>query len=82
MKCTLVKSMHKINMENTEYEIYLKMICNLQTMSAKQLKEELAKDQLNRKIDSTYERHNHRLGYLEARLDVGIAKLQVNHFCS
>ncbi|KAJ9574153.1 hypothetical protein L9F63_008409, partial [Diploptera punctata] len=46
------------------------------TLSARQLKEELAKDQINRKIDSTYERLNHRLGYMEARLDVGITKLQ------
>jgi hypothetical protein len=46
-------------------------------MSARQLKEELSKDQINRKLDSTYERLNHRLGYLEARLDVSIAKLQV-----
>jgi hypothetical protein len=46
-------------------------------MSGKQLKEELSNDQINRKLDSTYERLNHRLGYLEARLDVSIAKLQV-----
>jgi hypothetical protein len=46
-------------------------------MSARQLKEELSKDQINRKLDSTYERLNHRLGYLEARLDISIAKLQV-----
>ena len=48
-------------------------------MSARQLKEELAKDQIHRKLDSTYERLNHRLGYLEARLDVGITKLQVSN---
>jgi predicted metal-dependent peptidase len=46
-------------------------------MSARQLKEELSRDQINRKLDSTYERFNHRLGYLEARLDVSVAKLQV-----
>jgi hypothetical protein len=46
-------------------------------MSARQLKEELSRDQINRKLDSTYERLNHRLGYLEARLDVSVAKLQV-----
>ncbi|XP_069674236.1 putative leucine-rich repeat-containing protein DDB_G0290503 isoform X2 [Periplaneta americana] len=47
-----------------------------ESMSARQLKDELSKDQINRKLDSTYERINHRLGYLEARLDVGISKLQ------
>jgi hypothetical protein len=46
-------------------------------MSARQLKEELSRDQISRKLDSTYERLNHRLGYLEARLDVSVAKLQV-----
>jgi hypothetical protein len=53
-------------------------------MSARQLKEELSKDQINRKLDSTYERLNHRLSYLEARLDISIAKLQVMmlHICS
>ncbi|XP_021932424.1 uncharacterized protein LOC110835983 isoform X2 [Zootermopsis nevadensis] len=40
-----------------------------ESISARQLKEELSKDQINRKLDSTYERLNHRLGYLEARLD-------------
>ncbi|XP_023704622.1 uncharacterized protein LOC111862963 isoform X3 [Cryptotermes secundus] len=47
-----------------------------ETMSARQLKEELSRDQINRKLDSTYERLNHRLSYLEARLDVSVAKLQ------
>jgi hypothetical protein len=46
-------------------------------VSARQLKEELSNEQINRKLDSTYERLNHRMSYLEARLDVSVAKLQV-----
>jgi hypothetical protein len=46
-------------------------------VSARQLKEELSNDQINRKLDSTYERLNHRMSYLEARLDVSVAKIQV-----
>jgi hypothetical protein len=46
-------------------------------MSARQLKEEMSQDQINRKLDSTYERLNHRMSYLEARLDMSVAKLQV-----
>ncbi|XP_066991477.2 putative leucine-rich repeat-containing protein DDB_G0290503 isoform X2 [Anabrus simplex] len=49
-----------------------------ETLSARQLKEELSKDQLSRKLDSNYERLNHRLGYMEARLDMGITKLQTS----
>jgi len=46
-------------------------------LSARQLKEELSYDQINRKLDSTYERLNHRMSYLEARLDMSVTKLQV-----
>ncbi|XP_049767783.1 uncharacterized protein LOC126101140 [Schistocerca cancellata] len=47
-----------------------------ESVSSRQLKEELSKDQMSRKFDSAYERLNHRLGYMEARLDVGVSKLQ------
>jgi len=37
----------------------------------------MSQDQINRKLGSTYESLNHRMSYLEARLDMSIAKLQV-----
>lgn len=49
-----------------------------QTLSARQLKEELSNDQISRKFDAAYERLNHRLGYLEDRFGHGIDKLQVS----
>lgn len=39
------------------------------------MKDELAAEQLGRKLDATAERLNHKIGYLEARVDVGAAKV-------
>jgi len=37
----------------------------------------MSQDQIIRKLDSTYERLNHRMSYLEARLNMSVAKLQI-----
>lgn len=41
------------------------------------MKEDLSKEQLNRKIDEIYERLNHRMSYMESRIGNNIAKFQV-----
>lgn len=45
-------------------------------MSSRQLKDELAKEQMSRSVDAASERLNHRLGYMETRIDVNLAKMQ------
>lgn len=48
-----------------------------ENMSSKNFKDDITKDQIFRKIDSVYERFNHKLGYMESKLDMDILKLQV-----
>lgn len=45
-------------------------------LSSKNLKEELAKEQMTRKVDTVYERLNHRMSYMESRIENNIVKLQ------
>lgn len=48
-----------------------------ENMSSKNFKDNIAKDQVLRKIDSVYERINHKLGYIEGKFDMDVLKLQV-----
>lgn len=50
-----------------------------ENMSSKNFKDDIAKDQIFRKIDSVYERINHKLGYIEGKFDMDALKLQVRH---
>nr|CAD7264983.1 unnamed protein product [Timema shepardi] len=50
-----------------------------ETIGARKLEEELSMDQMSHKVDITYERLSHQLGYIEARLDIGIAKIQKSY---
>lgn len=55
-------------------EVQLEKIA--ENMSGKNFKDDITKDQIFRKIDSVYERFNHKLGYMESKLDMDILKLQ------
>lgn len=45
------------------------------------MKQTLYHDQTSRKIDSLHDRLNHRMGYMENRLDAGVSKIQVTRRC-
>ncbi|KAK6641835.1 hypothetical protein RUM44_013553 [Polyplax serrata] len=47
-------------------------------LTSKTLKEELSKEQLSRKIDTVYERLNHRMSYMESRIENNIVKQLTN----
>ncbi|EEB20066.1 conserved hypothetical protein [Pediculus humanus corporis] len=47
-------------------------------LTSKTLKEELSKEQLSRKIDTIYERLNHRMSYMESRIENNIVKQLTN----
>ncbi|KAL1131456.1 hypothetical protein AAG570_011073 [Ranatra chinensis] len=64
----------RVRRSQTAFEMKLESLS--QTIVSCELKDELSRDQLSRKLESSQERLIHRLGYVESRLDTAINKLQ------
>lgn len=51
-----------------------------ENMSSKNFKDEIFKDQVFRKMDTLYERLNHKIGYVEGKFDMDLFKIQVTFY--
>ena len=74
-----IEQLEKFDERLTRFEnrIETKFDKFLESVSNRNLKDDIGKDHQNRKIDLIYEKINHRIGFAEAKLETNFANLQV-----
>lgn len=92
MRCTstasdqYLRKIEQLELKITRLETILDAQMNKlsENMNSKSFKDDMYRDQIIRKIDSVYDRLNHKITYVEGKVDMDLFKTMVScfFFCS